>query len=133
LKIFAQTIAIFGAFALVYLAYLSWPEIRYAIRLSEPQPITAEVRLNNRCPLKDTDFVVRQTKTSRTATFSNGVARISVLEGDYVELQLNARYGEVRFNGIRQRASQSMTLTADCGMGERMQGTLDSMRGKFGG
>ena len=131
-KIFAQIIATVGAFALAYLVYLYWPEIRHATRLGEPQQITAEVQLNNRCPLKDTDFVVRHIKTNRTAAFSNGVARISVLEGDYVELQLSARYREVQFNGFRQRASQSMTMTADCGKGERMQGTMDSVRDKFG-
>ena len=132
MKIFAQIIATLGAFTLAYLVYLYWPEIRHATRLGEPQPITAEVRLNNRCPIKDTDFIVRQIKTNRTAAFSNGVARIDVLEGDYLELQLTARYGEVQFNGIRQRASKSMTLTADCSMSERMQGTMDSMRNKFG-
>ena len=131
-KIVAQIITTLGAFALAYLLYLYWPEIRHATRLGEPQQITAEVRLNNRCPIKDTDFVVRHMKTNRTAAFSNGVARIDVLEGDYVELQLNARYGEVQFNGIRQRASKSMTLTADCSKSERMQGTMDSMRNKFG-
>ncbi|MCR9140339.1 MAG: hypothetical protein NXI27_30525 [Alphaproteobacteria bacterium] len=132
MKIFAQIIATVGAFALVYLVYLYWPEIRHATRLGEPQPITAEVRLNNRCPIKDTDFIVRQIKTNRTAAFSNGIARIDVLEGDYLELQLNARYREVQFNGLRQRASQRMTMTADCSMSERMQGTVDSMRNKFG-
>ena len=132
MKIFAQIITTVGAFALVPLVYLFWPEIRHATRLGEPQQITAEVQLNNRCPIKDTDFVVRHVKTNRTAAFSNGLARISVLEGDYVELQLSARYREVQFNGFRQRASQSMTMTADCGKGERMQGTMDSVRDKFG-
>jgi hypothetical protein len=131
-KIFAQIIATVGAFALAYLVYLYWPEIRHATRLGEPQPITAEVRLNNRCPIKDADFMVRQIKTNRSAAFSNGIARIDVLEGDYLELQLNARYREVQFNGLRQRASQRMTMTADCSMSERMQGTVDSMRNKFG-
>jgi len=37
---------------------------------------------------------VRQIQTNRTAVFSNGIARIDVLEGDYVELQLSARYSE---------------------------------------
>ncbi|MCR9148481.1 MAG: hypothetical protein NXH74_14995 [Rhodobacteraceae bacterium] len=132
MKIFAQIIATVGAFTLAYLVYLFWPEIRHATRLGEPQQITAEVQLNNRCPIKDIDFVVRHVKTNRTAAFSNGLARISVLEGDYVELQLSARYREVQFNGFRQRASQNMTMTADCGKGERMQGTMDSMRDKFG-
>lgn len=132
MKILAQIIATIGAFTLAYLVYLFWPEIRHATRLGDPQPITAEVRLNNRCPIKDADFMVRQIKTNRSAAFSNGIARIDVLEGDYLELQLNARYREVQFNGIRQRASQRMTLTADCSKSERMQGTVDSMRNKFG-
>ena len=123
---------IVGAFMLAYLLYAFWPEIRHITRLGDPEPITAAVRLNNRCPIKDADFVVRQIKTNRSAAFSNGIARIDVLEGDYLELQLNARYRDVQFNGIRQRASRSMTMTADCDKGERMQGTMDSMRGKFG-
>lgn len=131
-KSLAQISLAVGALVLLYLTYTGWPEIRHFLRVGDPQQITAEVRLLNRCPLKDTDFVVRHIKTNRTAAFSNGVARIAVLEGDYVELQLSARYREVQFNGLRQRASKSMTLTADCSMSERMQGTVDSMRDKFG-
>ena len=132
MKSLAKMIITVGAFTLAYLVYLFWPEIRHFLRVGEPQRITAEVRLTNRCSIPDASFVVRHVKTNRTAAFSNGLARISVLEGDYVELQLSARYREVQFNGFRQRASQSMTMTADCGKGERMQGTMDSVRDKFG-
>jgi hypothetical protein len=39
-------------------------------------------------------------KTRRSAPFSNGVARIDVMEGDYLELQLSARYATgVTFKG----------------------------------
>ncbi|MFD1510456.1 hypothetical protein [Lacimonas salitolerans] len=132
MKSLAQISLAVGALVLLYLTYTGWPEIRHFLRVGDPQQITAEVRLTNRCAIPEESFVVRHIKTNRTAAFSNGVARIAVLEGDYVELQLSARYREVQFNGLRQRASKSMTLTADCGKGERMQGTVDSMRDKFG-
>lgn len=131
-KSLAQISLAVGALVLLYLTYTGWPEIRHFLRVGEPQQITAEVRLANRCSIPDNSFVVRQVQNGRTAAFSNGVARIDVLEGDYLELQLSARYREVQFNGFRQRASQNMTMTADCGKGERMQGTMDSMRDKFG-
>jgi hypothetical protein len=132
MKAFGQITLVFGAFVMGYLIYTGWPEIRHFLRLGEPQRITAQITLNNRCPIPDESFVVRQVQNGRTAAFSNGVARIDVLEGDYLELHLSARYREVQFNGFRQRASQDMTMTADCGKGARMQGTMDSMRKKFG-
>lgn len=132
MKSLAQICLAVGALVLLYLTYKGWPEIRHFLRVGEPQQITAEVRLTNRCSIPDDSFVVRQIKTNRTAAFSNSLARIDVLEGDYLELQLNARYREVQFNGFRQRATRNMTMTADCGTGERMQGTMDSMRDRFG-
>jgi hypothetical protein len=128
-----QILLVVGAVVLAYMLYVFWPEIRHATRTGDPQRITAEVQLNNRCGMPDTNFVVQDLRTRRSAPFSNGVARINVMEGDYLELQLSARYtAEVTFNGVQQRASRSMTVTADCGVSERIQGTMDSMRDKFG-
>jgi hypothetical protein len=132
-KIFAQISIALGAVVIAALAYLSWPEIRHMLRFSAPQEITAVVRLTNRCPLSDTSFVLRHVNTGRSIPFSNSMARIQVVEGDYLELQLAARYtAEVTFNGFRQRAAPNMSMTADCGMSERIQGTMESMRDKFG-
>jgi hypothetical protein len=115
------------------LLYAFWPEIRHFTRMGQPQRITAEVQLINRCGMPDTNFVVQDLKARRSAPFSNGVARINVMEGDYLELQLSARYTtDITFNGVQQRASRSMTVTADCGVSERIQGTMDSMRDKLG-
>jgi hypothetical protein len=132
-KKLGQILLVVGAVVLSCMLYVFWPEIRHATRMGDPQRITAEVQLNNRCGMPDTNFVVQDLKTRRSATFSNGVARIDVTEGDFLELQLSARYTtEVTFNGIKQRASRRMTVTADCGVSERIQGTMDSMRDKFG-
>ena len=132
MKIFAQISIALGAVVIATLAYLSWPEIRHMLRFSAPQEITAVVRLTNRCPLSDTSFVLRHVNTGRSVPFSNSIARIQVVEGDYLELQLAARYtAEVTFNGFRQRAAPSMSMTADCGISERIQGTMESMRDKF--
>jgi hypothetical protein len=132
MKRLGQIILVVGTVALAYLLYAFWPELRHATGMGEPQRITAEVQLINRCTIPDTDFVVQDLKARRSAPFSNGVARINVMEGDYLELQLSARYAtDVTFNGIQQRASRSMTLTADCGVSERLQGTMDSMRNTF--
>jgi hypothetical protein len=132
-KILGQILLVVGAVVLAFMLYMFWPEIRHATRTGDPQRITAEVQLNNRCGMPDTNFVVQDLKTRRSAAFSNGVARINVMEGDYLELQLSARYTtEVTFNGVQQRASRSMTVTADCGVSERIQGTMDSMRDKLG-
>jgi hypothetical protein len=132
-KTLGKIFLVVGAVVLACMLYVFWPEIRHATRTGDPQRITAEVQLNNRCGMPDTNFVVQDLRTRRSAPFSNGVARINVMEGDYLELQLSARYTtEVTFNGVQQRASRSMTVTADCGVSERIQGTMDSMRDKFG-
>jgi hypothetical protein len=132
MKILGQIILVVGSVVLAYLLYAFWPELRHATRMGEPQRITAEVQLINRCGMPDTNFVVQDLKTRRSAPFSDSVARINVMEGDYLELQLSARYAtDVTFNGVQQRASRSMTVTADCGVSERIQGTMDSMRNTF--
>jgi hypothetical protein len=132
-KKLGQILLVVGAVVLACMLYVFWPEIRHATRTGDPQRITAEVKLNNRCGMPDTNFVVQDLRTRRSAAFSNGVAQINVMEGDYLELQLSARYTtEVTFNGVQQRASRRMTVTADCGVSERIQGTMDSMRDKFG-
>lgn len=121
-----------GAVVLAYLLYAFWPELHHANRIVEHQRITAEVQLINRCGMPDANFVVQDLKARRSTPFSNGVAGINVLEGDYLELQLSALYAtDVTFNGAQQRASRSMTVTADCGVSERIQGTMDSMRNSF--
>jgi hypothetical protein len=131
-KIFAQISLALGVVVIAALAYFNWPEIRHMLRFSAPQEITAVVRLTNRCPLSDTSFVLRHVNTGRSVPFSNSMARMQVMEGDYLELQLAARYtSEVTFNGFRQRAAPNMQMTADCGMSERIQGTMDSMRDTF--
>jgi hypothetical protein len=131
-KTLGQILLVAGAVVLTYMLYAFWPEIRHVTRTGDPQRITAEVRLNNRCGMPDTNFVMQDLKTLRSAPFSNGVARITVMEGDYLELQLSARYStDVTFSGVQQRASPHMTVTANCGVSERIQGTMDSMRDKF--
>ena len=133
MKTLGQILLVVGAVVIACMLYLFWPEIRHATRIGDPQRITAEVQLNNRCGMPDINFVVQDLKTRRSAPFSNGVARINVMEGEYLELQLSARYTtEVTFNGVQQRASPRMTMTADCSVSERIQGTMDSMRDKFG-
>lgn len=132
MKVLSQILLVVGAVVLAYLLYVSWPEIRHATGTGDPQRITAEVQLDNRCGMPDENFVVQDLKTRRSAPFSNGVARINVIEGDYLELQMSARYStDVTFNGIQQRASRHMTVTAHCGVNERIQGVMDSMRDTF--
>ncbi|AGI74710.1 hypothetical protein OA238_118p0160 (plasmid) [Octadecabacter arcticus 238] len=133
MKVLGQIMLVVFGVVLAYLLYAFWPEIRHATRTGGPQHITAEVQLINRCGMPDANFVVLNLKTRRSAPFSNGLARINVMEGDYLELQLSARYStDVTFNSVQQRASRSMKVTADCGVSERIQGTMDSMRNEFG-
>lgn len=132
MKIFAQISIALAVVIIGAIAYLSWPEIRHMLRLNPPQEITAVVRLTNRCPVADHRFVLRHVNTGRSVPFSNSIARIQVTEGDYLELQLAPRYtSEVTFNGFRQRAAPNMSMTADCGISERIQGTMESMRDTF--
>ena len=121
MKTLGQILLVVGAVILAYILYAFWPEIRHATRTGDPQRITAEVRLNNRCGMPDTNFVMQDLKTRRSSPFSNGVARITVMEGDYLELQLSARYSTdgsmgkagigkwlAYYNGERQHSKRSM-------------------------
>jgi hypothetical protein len=131
-KVLGQILLMVAAVVLAYLLYAFWPKIHHATRMGGTQRITAEVQLINRCGMPDTNFVVHTLKMRCSAPFSNSVARINMMEGDYLELQLSAQYNtDVTFNSVQQRASRSMTLTADCGVSEHIKSTMDSMRNTF--
>ena len=53
MKILGQIILVVGSVVLAYLLYAFWPELRHATRMGEPQRITAEVQLINRCGMPD--------------------------------------------------------------------------------
>ena len=133
MKRIGQLFIAIGAAVLLGLLVMAWPEVRHWLRLAEPQKITAEVTLTNRCQIASDDFVVRNTKTGRTAQFSKGVARIEAIEGTYLQLRLASRFADVTFNGEQQRASHTMRMTAGCTQGERMRSVVDGLGGTFGG
>ena len=132
MKLVGKILIASGVLLLGSLIVLAWPDIRNIIRLAEPQNITAQVQLINKCQIASSNFVVRNTKTGRSAQFSNGVARIDAVEGTYLQLGLVSRFSDVSFNGEQQRAKNMMRMTAGCIQGERMRGVVDGLGGTFG-
>lgn len=76
--------------------------------------ITATVYLDNRCELRDSTLIVRDTATGAYAGFSRGVATLDTKERNRLRLELAPRYNDIEFLSVAYPARRSMTLIADC-------------------
>ena len=104
----------------------------YAVLQPAPRPIVAVVTLVNRCDVRDTDFVVQDVTTRQVTRFLNGMAQVKTQTGRQLTLQLAAKYDEVRFSGLKQRARENMVMTADCDSSEKESATMKSLRKSLG-
>ena len=93
--------------------------------------ITATVKLINKCPMPNDVFILKAIKTGKSAAFKSGVARIDVLEGSKLQLNLSKSYPEVKFSGPKVNAGKQISITADCAESERVGNTMKSLGKTF--
>ncbi len=81
---------------------------------SSDKEITAEIKLINKCQLGSKYFIVRDLESGKSASFTNGFARLSTKTKSSIQLQLSPSVKNVTFAGNAVAAKKKMKLVADC-------------------
>ena len=76
--------------------------------------ITAEIKLVNKCQLDSKYFIVRDLETGKSASFTNGLAKLTTKTKSSIQLQLSPSVKNVIFAGNAVAAKKKMKLVADC-------------------
>ena len=81
---------------------------------SSGKEITAEIKLVNKCQLDSKYFVVRDLESGKSASFTNGFAKLTTKTKSSLQLQLSPSVKNVTFAGNAVLAKKKMKLVADC-------------------
>mgnify|MGYP001445358086 CR=1 FL=1 len=108
-------------------SYSQYDKIRFVIDPPKA-PITAEIELKNSCDVPEKLFFLVDLSSGRTVPFRNGRARISTVEGNKLQIQLDPKYEQVEFIGKEHVATESMEMKIDCSDPERMEKTFQALR-----
>ena len=81
---------------------------------SSGKEIIAEIKLVNKCQLDSKYFIVRDLESGKSASFTNGFAKLATKTKSSVQLQLSASVKNVTFAGNAVAAKKKMKLVADC-------------------
>ena len=76
--------------------------------------ITAEIKLVNKCQLDSKYFIVRDLENGKSASFTNGFAKLATKTKSPLQLQLSPSVKNVTFAGNAVAAKKKMTVVADC-------------------
>ena len=76
--------------------------------------ITAEIKLVNKCQLDSKYFIVRDLESGKSASFTNGFAKLATKTKSSIQLQLSPSVKSVTFAGNAVAAKKKMKLVADC-------------------
>ena len=76
--------------------------------------ITAEIKLVNKCQLDSKYFIVRDLESGKSASFTNGLAKLTTKTKSSIQLQLSPSVKNVTFAGNAVAAKKKMKLVADC-------------------
>lgn len=99
---------------------------------SAPTPLRMEVTLDKQCELLEAAFMVVTEPYGTKADFERGKAVLTTYSDAKVFLKSHDRYPSFHFESPKVQAAPRLTLTARCDEGERIDRTLDAMRGQFG-
>ena len=81
---------------------------------SSGNKIIAEIKLVNKCQLASKYFIVRDLESEKSASFTNGFAKLATKTKSSVQLQLSPTVKNVTFAGNVIAAKKKMNLIADC-------------------
>ena len=118
----------------VVLALLLAFNLRSFVEFISDKPtvmITANVKLINKCPMPNDVFILKAVGSGKSVAFKSGIARIDVLEGSKLQLNLSKSYPEVKFSGPKVSAAKEISITADCAESERIGNTMKSFGKTF--
>lgn len=95
------------------------------------EPLRVQVTLVNQCELIDGAFMVVSEPDGVRATFDRGVAFLDTRKSSRVYLTANDKYPGFQFESPKKDAAPSVVLTAECGLNDRVDRTIDAMRDQF--
>ena len=96
-----------------------------------PDYIEVQVTLDNRCELIDEAFMAVASPSGAKATFDKGLAVMRVPANSKIYVKSNDKYPAFSFETTKYDAAPRMVITANCGMGERIDRTLDALKKQF--
>ena len=76
--------------------------------------IISEIKLINKCQLDSKYFIVRDLESGKSASFTNGFAKLATKTKSSIQLQLSPSVKSVTFAGNAVAAKKKMKLVADC-------------------
>ena len=79
-----------------------------------PHRIRAEIHLDNRCGLKEHNFIVRDLNTGRYAYFHRGVARLMTIERNRLQIEFSPRFVDAEIMQRSYPARKNMKVMATC-------------------
>ena len=96
-----------------------------------PGYMEVQVTLDNRCELIDEAFMAVATPSGARATFDKGLAILRVPEHSKIYVKSNDKYPSFSFETPKYDAAPRMVITANCGVGARIDRTLDALKKQF--
>ncbi len=94
-------------------------------------PVTATVRIDNRCELVDDAFMVVSGPDNQRAFFNNGVAVLQTRSDARIKIRASGQYPGFHFESSEHKVASDLTIVVQCGVGTRTEQTLESMRQQF--
>lgn len=101
------------------------------VKPKNPDYIEVQVTLDNRCELIDDAFMAVASPSGAKATFDKGLAILRVPPDSKIHVKSNDKYPAFSFETSKYDAEPRMVITANCGMGERIDRTLDALKKQF--
>ena len=96
-----------------------------------PDYIEVQVTLDNRCELIDEAFMAVASPSGAKATFDKGLAVLRVPANAKIYVKANDKYPAFSFETSKYDAKPRMVITANCGMNDRIDRTLDALQKQF--
>lgn len=106
-----------GALVTFLVAALSINYFRFEIGdflHQERKVIVADIKLDNRCELRDHVFIARDLTTGKYASFSGGRAKLRTRERNRVTVEFAPQYRDVEFFSRTVPVSKDMVMVAKC-------------------
>ncbi len=114
------TVLIGGAFGLYF---FSQPE--------PAQPITVQVRLDNRCDIVNEAFMAMAEPYGSKAYFTGDLAVLSTKSDAKIYVHSSDKYPSFYYESPRVDAAKKVTIQVVCDSGQRIQRTLDALKDQF--
>lgn len=95
------------------------------------KPMVATLRLDNQCGLVEDAYIITTYPGNETATFSNGIARITTTTNSYIEVKASPKYPAFSLDAPRVKVEENMVVPVRCQPESRAKRTLETFNEQF--